>query len=176
MELSFALENLRDFRISNSLMFATMNYVNNCLSTEEERRQLSEIFKYLDRDNDGVLSFDELVEGYTGVYSRSIAENIVDDIFLKIDMNHSGRLEYNEFVTYAMLSRKIVQENKLKAAFQMFDMNADGRISLEETKEVRSDRCRSSSMAWKTSTRKSSRASWRMSTKMVTATSTNTSS
>jgi|JI61114BRNA_FD_contig_61_2956887_length_403_multi_1_in_0_out_0_2 Ca2+-binding EF-hand superfamily protein len=50
-----------------------MNYINNCLSTEDERRQLSDIFKYLDKNNDGVLSFDELVDGYTGVYSRCIA-------------------------------------------------------------------------------------------------------
>jgi|JI6StandDraft_1071083.scaffolds.fasta_scaffold01667_26 Ca2+-binding EF-hand superfamily protein len=46
-------------------------------------------------------------------------------------MNRSGKLEYNEFVTYAMLSRKVIQENKLKIAFQVFDLNGDGRISTE---------------------------------------------
>ena len=46
-------------------------------------------------------------------------------------MNRSGKLDYNEFVTYAMLSRKVIQENKLKIAFQVFDFNGDGRISTE---------------------------------------------
>ena len=46
-------------------------------------------------------------------------------------MNRSGKLEYNEFVTYAMLSRKVIQENKLKIAFQVFDLNGDGRSSTE---------------------------------------------
>lgn len=72
-----------------------MNYINNCLSTEEERRRLAEIFRYLDTNDDGVLSFDELVEGYASIYSRSVAESLVEDIFNKIDMNRTGQLEYN---------------------------------------------------------------------------------
>jgi Ca2+-binding EF-hand superfamily protein len=45
-------------------------------------------------------------------------------------MNRTGKLEYNEFVTYAMLTRKIIQEDKLKIAFEMFDTNNDNRISI----------------------------------------------
>lgn len=33
-----------------------------------------------------------MVEGYTGLQSRAIAENIVDDIFSKIDLNRNGKL------------------------------------------------------------------------------------
>lgn len=59
-------------------------------------------------NDDGVLSFDELVEGYTGIYSRSVAEMLVEDIFNKIDMNRTGKLEYNEFIAYAMLTKKAI--------------------------------------------------------------------
>lgn len=58
VNLNATLEKLKDFRITNSLTLAAINYINNCLSTEEERRQLSEIFQYLDKNNDGVLSFE----------------------------------------------------------------------------------------------------------------------
>lgn len=55
------LDRLREFRVMNNLNLAAMNYINNCLSTEDERRKLSETFRYLDINDDGVLSFDELV-------------------------------------------------------------------------------------------------------------------
>lgn len=35
-----------------------------------------------------------------------------------------------------MLTKKAIQESKLKLAFQMFDTNKDNRISITETREV----------------------------------------
>ena len=42
-----------------------MSYLANQLSSKEEKARLTEIFKSFDKNNDGVLSKDELIQGYT---------------------------------------------------------------------------------------------------------------
>lgn len=42
-----------------------MSYLANQLSSYEDKQKLTEIFKSFDKNNDGVLSREELVTGYT---------------------------------------------------------------------------------------------------------------
>lgn len=45
-----------------------MAYLATQLSNKEEKASLTEIFKNFDKNNDGVLSKDELIQGYAQLY------------------------------------------------------------------------------------------------------------
>ena len=65
-------------------------------ASKEERSKLNEIFKAFDKNNDGVLSREELVAGYTLMYgSQERAAYEVDQILQKLDMNNSGGVDYS---------------------------------------------------------------------------------
>ena len=69
-----------------------INYMNNHYSSTEEKEKLDEIFKYLDENGDGVLSMEELVEGYSQIYGKALGQKIAEETFAKLDVNNSGTL------------------------------------------------------------------------------------
>lgn len=78
--------------MSNSLGTAVMSFVSNHLSAEEEREKLEGIFRHLDSNNDGVLSPEELTQGYIRIYGRELGTAVAEDTFAKLDLNHNHSL------------------------------------------------------------------------------------
>jgi len=46
----------------------------------------------LDKNNDGVLSIDELIDGYSSIYGKLVGRKIAEDTFSKLDINNNGNL------------------------------------------------------------------------------------
>ena len=81
--------------MTNRLSVAVVSFINNHLSSSEERERLDDIFHYLDKNGDGVLSMEELVNGYSKIYGKALGEKIAKDPFDKLDVNNNGTLDYS---------------------------------------------------------------------------------
>lgn len=57
-------------------------------------------------------------------------------MFNAVDTDRSGFIDYSEFVVAAMNERQLTTNDKLQAAFKMFDKDGSGIISADEIKEV----------------------------------------
>ena len=57
-------------------------------------------------------------------------------IFSNIDYDNNGTISFDEFLKAAIDKKKLLTEEKLKAAFALFDMNGDGDIEAKELQEV----------------------------------------
>lgn len=57
-------------------------------------------------------------------------------MFNAVDTDKSGFIDYSEFVVSAMNERQLTTNDKLQAAFKMFDKDGSGIISADEIKEV----------------------------------------
>ena len=68
--------------------------------------------------------------------SKEEIEKIVKDMFEKADMDGNGELEFSEFQIATIDKRSILQDDKLKEAFRLFDKDQSGAISAEEVKKV----------------------------------------
>lgn len=53
-----------------------------------------------------------------------------------MDLNKDGKIEYSEFIVSALDEKNLMREKKLKAAFDMFDQDKGGSISVQELKKV----------------------------------------
>lgn len=89
----------------------------------------------LDKDNDGVLSRDELTQGFQKYFGEDAVE-MVDRIFAKADIDGSGEIDYSEWVVATIDKRNLLSEEKLRAAFSLFDKDGGGSISAHEVKDV----------------------------------------
>ena len=57
-------------------------------------------------------------------------------MFAAVDTDKSGFIDYSEFVVAAMNENQLTSNEKLAAAFKMFDKDGSGVISPDEIKEV----------------------------------------
>ena len=51
-----------------------------------------------------------------------------------MDVDHSGEIDFSEFVTATVNRGELLKDEKLKAAFDMFDKDGGGTISTDELK------------------------------------------
>jgi calcium-dependent protein kinase len=57
-------------------------------------------------------------------------------VFDKIDVDKSNKIGYREFVCAAVDRKELLKDNMLKEAFEFFDKDKNGSISLEEIKKA----------------------------------------
>lgn len=101
-----------------------------------ERDGLAKVFKAFDKNGDGKLSMQEVKEGYLEHYGKVMSDEEVEEMFNKVDTDKSGFIDYSEFVVAAMNENQLTSNEKLQAAFKMFDKDNSGSISADEIREV----------------------------------------
>lgn len=99
---------------------------------------IQQVFKRLDANSDGCIDMAELKNGFAQIYGQDSdeAKNIAST-FESLDMDGSGRIDYDEFCAVALGEKMLEQENCLWAAFKAFDVHGDdGKVTREEIVEV----------------------------------------
>ena len=79
---------------------------------------------------------DEVKEGYLEHYGRVMSDQEVEQMFKAVDTDNSGFIDYSEFVIAASNQTSLTSQEKLHAAFKMFDKDGSGIISADEIREV----------------------------------------
>lgn len=132
-----SLRNLKGFRAESELQEAILYFVTNQLASKEEREDLMNTFLALDKDNDGKLTKQDLVQAYVQMGDDPVlVEQMVSEIILKVDKQEKGFIDYSEFVTTALSKRRLMTEDRLQAAFLLFGGESQGIIKLEHFKSV----------------------------------------
>lgn len=104
--------------------------------SKNEKEQIDKVFRAMDTNGDGMLSKEEIKNGYAEFFGRSLNDNEIDEMFDKVDTDKSGAIDYSEFVVATMNEKNLLSNNKLQTAFKMFDKDGGGTISTDEIKQV----------------------------------------
>ena len=67
----------------------------------------------MDKNGDGNLSKQEILEGYEEVFGVPINEEEVDRMFKEIDIDGNGSIDYTEFVMATMNEKSFLSNEKL---------------------------------------------------------------
>ena len=125
------LGNMKKFKRGRKLEQATIGFIVNQLISKEERKELVKQFQEWDTNGDGVLSRDEIIEGYRKTYG-AVDENEIDNMMMSIDLDGNGVIDYNEFLSCAFNRDKIMSKDNLELTFKAFDSDGSGKISADE--------------------------------------------
>ncbi|CAD8157623.1 unnamed protein product [Paramecium pentaurelia] len=125
------------FKGYNNLRVAINQFVTVQISKREEKQKFLSIFKSLDKNGDGLLSQEEILQGMISVKMDKIESQLmVKEIMDKIDTNHSGRVDFTEFLTASIIQEQQFLKESLKKAFRLFDLDGNGTISRIEIEEI----------------------------------------
>ena len=126
-----ALNNMKRFKRNRQFEQATISFIINQLITKEEQKELMKTFTEWDKNGDGVLSKEEILEGYRNTYGSADPDE-VDNMIKSVDLDGNGVIDYNEFLNCTMNRDKIISKKNLEYAFKAFDKDNSGAISIDE--------------------------------------------
>lgn len=104
----------------------------------EEIEEYRDAFDLADRDGSGTISNKEFMRMLKNI-GMSMSEKQANALMNEIDKDHSGYLDFNEFVSYmtkVRVQEQINEEDAIIRAFQFFDTNKNGELSIEEFTNV----------------------------------------
>jgi Ca2+-binding EF-hand superfamily protein len=106
--------------------------------SDSEHQKLMEIFKAFDINGDGQLEYHEIYEGYKQYFNGDLykAEKEAKNIFEKLDFNNNGTIDYSEFLITHLDPSKVINEERLREVFDMFDSDQSGYITVDEIKKM----------------------------------------
>lgn len=95
--------------------------------------QLSEVFLSLDREQQGVISFDDLKQGLS---QFGMSDEQLRGIFQAVDQDNSGGVRYMEFLAATLEAKGFLEEEKLEEAFERMDAEHTGYITLKGLRTI----------------------------------------
>ena len=130
------LNNLSKFTSVLTLQKATLSFMTNQISINDEIKRLKNEFDKIDTNHDGMISKEELIHCLELIHPHNEAIIKANEIFNEIDFNNDGTINFSEFITVNMEKNKILNEEMLKNAFNNFDLDGNGYITIDELKET----------------------------------------
>ncbi|OMJ91183.1 hypothetical protein SteCoe_6355 [Stentor coeruleus] len=128
-----AFDNIRKFHATNKLQRSILTFISANIMDEESNRELIKLFKSIDKNNDGRLSHEEIINGYKEL---GLPESEAEEIIKKGDLDQSGVIEYSEFITVTQNWKNIYEKDVLEKAFKAYDIGGDGNLSLKWLKTL----------------------------------------
>ncbi|KAJ0971502.1 hypothetical protein J5N97_019461 [Dioscorea zingiberensis] len=128
------LTRMKQFRAMNKLKKVALKVIAENLS-EEEIMGLKEMFKTMDTDNSGTITFEELKAGLPKLGTK-LSESEVRQLMEAADVDGNGTIDYIEFITATMHMNRMEKEDHLYKAFEYFDKDKSGYITMEELEQA----------------------------------------
>lgn len=96
---------------------------------------MKEMFKTMDTDNSGAITFDELKAGLRR-YGSTMEDTEIRDLMDAADVDNSGTIDYGEFIAATIHLSKFECEEHLIAAFQYFNKDRTGYIMVDKLQQA----------------------------------------
>ena len=129
------MQNLVKFQTTSQFQKGVLLYFVSYFDFKEEKQKLLNIFKTLDKNHDGQLDRNEILEACKAVSKNPGVETIVENIFNTADVNKTDKIDFTEFLLAATGYHKLVHDKELKQMFNTIDKNKDSSLSKEEIGE-----------------------------------------
>ncbi|KAK1434990.1 hypothetical protein QVD17_00745 [Tagetes erecta] len=131
---SAVFSRLTQFSAMNKLKKMALRVIVPKLS-EEEIAGLKKMFKIIDTDNSGYITFKELKAGLKR-FGSNLNESEIYNLMQSADIDNSGAIDYEEFIAATLHMNKIDREDYLSGAFSYFDKDDSGYITLDELQQA----------------------------------------
>ena len=104
--------------------------------TDEQRKDLQDIFDQFDKDKDGKISAKELENAMVSMGQNPTEDEIIE-MMREVDLNQDGLIDFDEFMILMTKSSPDTQtEEEVINAFRVFDKEGNGLIASSELKHI----------------------------------------
>ncbi|KAL5973645.1 Calcium-dependent protein kinase 10 [Asimina triloba] len=128
---------LKQFSVMNRFKKKAVRVIAEHLSVEEVE-VIREMFKLMDTDHNGKITYEELKAGLQKVGSQ-LGEPEMKMMMEVGDVDGNGTLDYGEFVAVTIHLQRMENDEHFRRAFMFFDTDGSGYIEMDELREALMD-------------------------------------
>ena len=126
---------LKNFSQQSKIYQIVLTFLSHNFADKVELNKLKKIFFRMDLNLDGNLKKDELAIAFKEA-GMEMQDDQLNQVIKSVDFNENGSIEYEEFVRVTLPKESLFTEDNLKYAFDMFDVDKKGIITLNNFKEI----------------------------------------
>jgi len=105
---------------------------------EEKRQEYKEAFDMFDSNKSGKITAEEIYNVMRNMGNELPLEEI-KGMIAELDSDGSGEIDFEEFITFMQMTQtqeELTEEEEVIRAFQTFDKDGNGKLSLDEFKFI----------------------------------------
>ena len=125
------LKNLKNYQKSSKIQEIALAYLVHNHPELEEVDNACKLFTIIDKKGNGKITKEELFNGLSQFYKNEKLKDDVNKIFQKLD-NGTKYLEYEKFVGAAIDKSIFLTDDSIKFAFNYFDKEGKGEITIDD--------------------------------------------
>lgn len=125
------MNTLQTYQNHQKLKKAALTFIASQIDTDE-LELLKRKFESIDRNGDGNITLKELREAIKDIENK----DEIMQIMSAADLDNSGTINYTEFLAATLEQSVFMREENLWNAFKLFDVNGDGKITVDELKQI----------------------------------------
>ena len=118
------------------LKTATEAYIIHQMANNKLIDKLRQQFMLCDKSCDGLISRNELKQMLTSFDKNHYTELEIDELMNEIDQDKSGEISFEEFMRVMINYETILTKQNLQNAFNFFDKDKTGTLSVHELKDI----------------------------------------
>lgn len=128
-------DKVENFKYEKLMQNMVMAYIVRSISKSKEFYKLKNTFNSLDRNFDGRLSKEEIIEEFKKIMTEEKALESVTKFFNYVN-NEDKYISYEEFLRATIDRNILLSKKNLISTFTIFDINKDGKICVNDLKNL----------------------------------------
>ncbi|OMJ83593.1 hypothetical protein SteCoe_15444 [Stentor coeruleus] len=129
------LTKLKTIKSTSKLKDLFTTFMISQLSNLTSTRKLEKVFYQIDKNKDGTINMEELIEELQKEMPLEDAKRQAEEIMSNIDSDGSGQVDYTEYLKIAIEEETLLTKENLKKAFCYFDKDRSGSIEKTEMRK-----------------------------------------
>ena len=139
-EIEVYLNNLLKYKFQSKFQQLVLAFIVHNIPFTDETKNILKLFLLFNKSGNCKLTKVELIEGLCNYKEKEEIEKVIDDIFLLLDGDNNGFIEFEEFLRACIDKKKILNNETLEEIFKNtikeVDKDNDGKINFNEFKQL----------------------------------------
>ena len=135
-DIKIYIYNLINYKFQSKFQQLVLAFLVHNIPYNEEIKMILKLFLFFNESGSCKLTKEELTNGLYKFTQKDIVDNTIDEIFILLDGDNNGFIEYEEFLRACVNKKTVLSNENLNYAFKFLDKEKIGTVSIKTIMRV----------------------------------------
>jgi len=135
-DIKIYIDNLINYKFQSKFQQLVLAFLVHNIPYNEEIKMILKLFLFFNESGNCKLTKEELINGLYKFTNKDIVDKTIDEIFILLDGDNNGFIEYEEFLRACINKKNILSNENLNYAFKFIDKDKSGTVCIKKIMKV----------------------------------------